>query len=137
MSDPTFSTNTFASDLTDKDSPAYSRLSIVPAIGFARFVFAPIIDIQTSLAKWESDNTFNIARQQNVGAKMSFSMHCNSKSFFLGGSFSYFMQDLLNGNADQATLEDETLFDEFKTENSASYQTYTGSIGMGYVLKIN
>ena len=95
FSDPTFDTNEFASDLTTKDDPAYSRTSIVSALGFSRFVLAAYYDNQTSLAKWDSDNTFNIARQANIGAMLAFSMTNKDKNFFLGGNLSWVSQSLL------------------------------------------
>ena len=74
FSDPTFDSNEFATDLSTKDDPAYTRTSIISALGISRFIIAAYYDNQTSLAKWESDNTFNVARQENIGAILSFSM---------------------------------------------------------------
>ena len=135
FSNPTFDTNKFAEDLTSKQEPAYSRTSIVSAVGIARFIIAGYYDNQTSLAKWDSDNTFNVARQENIGAMLSFSMLNKNKNFFFGGSLTWINQSLLKGNASAISLQDETLFSAFKKDNTNNFEAYSASLGMSYTYR--
>ena len=127
--------NDFADELTGDDQPSYSRISLVPAIGFSRVIIAPIYDIQTSLSQWDSDGSYNVARQENMGINLSFSMHNDARSFFFGGKMSWLNQSRLTANTSLATLQDGDLFKTFKSENTSSYEAYTAALGLGYVYK--